>query len=477
MINFKQLLNNIELVEQADSEKEGIGHLPHVGELLYTGNGTGSVKHLTHGLRTLQGKNVAGGLSQKIDGKISLYFGKKEGVPYVQYKGSGATPFSSQEAIDNFVKETGKDYLHGVFSAGLNAAQHHLIDDNTTYQADVMLHHDDEHVKGNILHYLKPSPKTKAIFAVHTQLDSNTGKKIKYLPDVSHLETEESHFPQLNMKNMLHSVSPEETKTITDNIGKVSNILQDDDVVRVSNEIASHRDPSNQTGHRHLHFVKFSNKYQNGEVDSRDYDTLVNWTKSQIESAKGNAEKNRIRSHLDYIKNNKSGISKLLQAHVHIDDASNRIINALNRSKPGLKPVDTDEEGKPTGRVNYNNSEGYVSELPGSGGQVKLVPRHFSITNRRTSNARKVKPIKEEMTAGGLGGGIEKPLTASSGDISGMGYNLKDPWPDDLKISPRIQAAYTAKNMLAASQAKLSGDKVRNMRKIFSLMNVGREAY
>lgn len=476
MINFKRLLEKVELIEQADAAKEGIGHLPHVGELLYTGNANASLKHLSHGLKTLQGKNIGGGLSQKIDGKVSIYFGKKDGTPYVQYKGSGAIPLRSQEEIDQHIKDTGKTYLHATYTAGLKAAMHDRIDDNTTYQADVMLEHDDDHVKGNILHYLKPKPTTKAMFAVHTELDSQTGKRIRYLPDVSHLETDEAHFPNINMKNRMHKLEQKDANSIQKQMDAASELINHDDAVRVSREIAEHRHPSNQTGHRHLHFVQFSNKYQNGEVDSRDYDTLVKWTKSKIDSAKGNAEKDRIREHLDYIKKNKSGISKLLKAHTHIDAARDSIIDSLNRSRPDVKPVDTNEEGNPTGNINYNNSEGFVSELPGGAGVVKFVPRHFSVTNRRTSNARKVKPVSEEMTSGAVCGG-GTPLTASGGDIAGMGYLLKDPWPDDVKISPKVQADYVAKNMVNASNMKTQGDNRRNMRKIFSLMNVGREAY
>ena len=96
MIHFKKLLENIEINEDTNSEKEGIGHLPHIGELLYTGNPEASIKHLSHGLKTLEGKNVSGGFSQKADGKVSIYFGKKDGIPYVQYKGKGAIPLRSQ---------------------------------------------------------------------------------------------------------------------------------------------------------------------------------------------------------------------------------------------------------------------------------------------------------------------------------------------------------------------------------------------
>ena len=475
MIHFKKLLENIEINEDTNSEKEGIGHLPHIGELLYTGNPEASIKHLSHGLKTLEGKNVSGGFSQKADGKVSIYFGKKDGIPYVQYKGKGAIPLRSQEEIDRHIEEVNKPYLHATYTEGLKAAMHHRVGDNTTYQADIMLSHDDNHVKGNILHYLKPKPTTKTIFAVHTELDSQTGKRIRYLPDVSHLETEETHFPNINMKNKIHNLDNETSSSIKTSMNAAKDLLSHDDSRRVAKEIAEHRHPTNQLGHRYRHFVEFSNKYQNGEVDNRDYNSLVAWTQSKIKSAKGNSERERIQDHLDYIKKNKSGISKLLAAHVNIDNARDSIINSFNRSRPDIKPVDVDDSGNPTGNINYNNSEGFVSELPGSAGVVKLVPRHFSITNRRTSNARSKKPIKEEMTTGAMGGGT--PLTASSGDVSGMGYNLKDPWPDDVKIMPRTQAEYTAKNMAAASNAKLSGDKVRNMRKIFSLMNVGREAY
>ena len=66
-----------------DNQLEAISHLPHVGELLYTGDPYGSLKHLNATHQRLKGKGVQGhNLSYKADGKVSIVFGKRNGIPY-----------------------------------------------------------------------------------------------------------------------------------------------------------------------------------------------------------------------------------------------------------------------------------------------------------------------------------------------------------------------------------------------------------
>ena len=72
--------------------------------------------------------------------------------------------------------------------------------------------------------------------------------------------------------------------------------------------------------------------------------------------------------------------------------------------------------------------------------------------------------VKEEMSGGATVGSI----TASSGDISGMGYNLGGPAPDDVRIDTQAQANYAA-----ANQAKSQPTRRRIVRRVLGNFNLG----
>lgn len=46
---------------------------------------------------------------------------------------------------------------------------------------------------------------------------------------------------------------------------------------------------------------------------------------------------------------------------------------------------------------------------------------------------------------------IEEEMTASSGAISGMGYNIGGPPPDDVAVSKEAQTNYTSGNLQKSS--------------------------
>lgn len=418
MINIPKLIQKI-YIEEAKEGSEVISHLPHVGETLYTGRPQTAINHLSHGLKTLQGKNIAGTLSQKVDGKVSILFGKENGRSYVQYKGAGAKKLFSIDEIKQHTMDTGKDYLEDSFLAGFEAAQHPKIGENHTYQADAMIHHDDSSVRGNIIHYRKPSPSVKATLAVHSKLDTASHKKISSIPDVDFLNSDTLHVPNLSMKSKIHRPEKGDIEKIQGHINSAKELLSDKDVSRVANEIGSHRDeknPEGNIGHRHAHFVAFANKVQAGRY-SRSIDDLLKWTNDSIENSKG-ISKTRLEGHRDYIIKNKDTIGKLLQAHSEVDNARNHIITVLNRSNPDLEPIDPD-----TGHTNYNYSEGFVSSLPGTDGTVKFVPSEF--TRRNNENKERFKQIKEEMAIG------------SGAGLAGLGG------PKDVAVPVEAQKRYT----------------------------------
>jgi hypothetical protein len=423
MITIVELIQKVYLGEAVEGS-EVISHLPHVGETLYTGKSKSGIEHLANALKVLTGKKSEGTISQKVDGKVSILFGKENGRAYVQYKGTGGPKLYSEDEIHKHIAETGKDYLRDSFLAGFQAAQHSGIKRNHTYQADALVHHDEESVKGNIIHYRKPTSSVRATLAVHSKLDTKTHKKLESIPDVDFLNSDTLHVPNLSMNSKTHTPSPEDVTAIHHHIESAKKLMNDKVVSHIANQIAEHRDeknPEGSIGHRHLHFVSFANKVQAGKYN-RSSDDLLNWTKAEMDKSKGLA-KTRLENHYNFIEKNKGAIDKLFELHNHVDSARNHVINALNKSNPDLEPIDPD-----TGHTNYNYSEGFVSHIPGHG-TVKFVPTEF--TRRNNENKDRFKQqVKEEMSVGG-------------GGVSGIRG------PEDVAVPVDAQKRYTRKNKKA----------------------------
>lgn len=217
---------------------------------------------------------------------------------------------------------------------------------------------------------------------------------------------------------------------LSHHISQAETLLKDKKVAKTASEIAAHVDPTNKTGHRHLIFKQFSNAVQRGEVKERTLDSLQNWMKGKMESAKGK-DKERIQGHLDYASKNPIAMENLLKAHDHSDSARNIIVDILHRS--GQLPM-TPEGG-------HSQGEGFVSELEGHG-QVKFVPPSFTVANvAQKEKFKKAAQIKEEMATGG-------------GAIAGIGVSTESGKPDqsEVKVSKQAQMNYIQSNALSSMQ-------------------------
>ena len=358
-------------LREEDEKLETVNHLPHVGELLYTGDPHRALTHLDATHKMLSGQKIQNhNLSYKADGKVSIVFGKRNGAPYVKYKGSGSPELYTEDQVNDHINTTGKLHLHQPFLYGLQAAQHPTIGNNSSYQGDIIVPNEENPTtfKGNIVAYKKPRANMTHAIAVHTHMDTKTGKRIAANPDVSFLETSGAHFPQLGLSDKKFNMTPEESTHITGHIDSAQKILSNPDVSNVANEIAQHRDPTNKLGHRHIHMVSFSNAVQRG-THTRDIDSLIQWSQGRIDSATGKQQE-RARGHLDYIQRNKDHITKLLMAHNHIDAARSKIVDVIHK----LPDLPMTPDG------GHSQGEGFVSELPDAG-QVKFVPTSFTVAN------------------------------------------------------------------------------------------------
>lgn len=375
-----------EEVKKEKPKAETVGHLEHVGELLYRGMGSHALEHLNATHQMLRGKPVKGhNLSYKADGSVSLVFGKHQGRPYVQYKGTNAPAFFSEKEITDYASQTNKPHLVGPFSSALRAASHAGIAPNRSYQADAILRDTEGTMKGNLLRYKLPSPTTRSSFAVHSEIDTDTGKKIGSNPDLSHLSTEEQHFAPLSLSQRKFKINRVHSAKLGSHIKKARSILADKQLGGFLDEISKHEDPSSKSGARRLHFKRFGQAVQE-KRHPRNIKGFVAFSKAEIAREKNKKQQARLQAHLDYGMANKKALSRTLRAHEHIDRARKIIFDTITKEQMPLTP----HEG--------STHEGIVSELPGMG-QVKFVPPEFTVANKGQKDKfkRGKKAVKEEI--------------------------------------------------------------------------------
>ena len=463
MINSIADLFQKVLTEAKKGSLEVHSHLPHIVERVIMGSPEEALRHAENGLNHVTNRPGEGSISDKADGKGSIVIAKGK----VKYKGESGVWLSSPEEIQAHAEETQKPHLISILTAGLELAHHTEFPQDKMYQADVMIDNGPGEVKGNIRRYKKAKRSHNTVLAVHTELDANTGKRIGDAPDLRHMETKTLGLPYLGLKGVRHFPKPEETTKIQSSINEARRVFSNRKVAKVIREIAEHRDPTNQTGHRSIFLKGFNNAFQRGDYDhlaekgtpfKRSFSVLMHHANKKMTGTTNSKEKARIQGHIDYFTKNADAIEQMLEGHHHVDEARDVITTVLNRHDRDLKPLDNK-----TGKVNLDLGEGWVSVIPGIE-PVKFVSRAFTRENAAESAAGKAKRAKKPIVEN-EGGAM---MTASSGAISGMGYNMGGPQPDDVAVPP-------LKSRMASKEAKPFRRKI--MTKLLGRMNVGREAY
>jgi len=372
---------------------EMTGHVPHIGELLYTGDHDKIINHLTS-IGNKQNK-----LSVKVDGAMSVVFGKREGIPFARYKGKGAKEFQSHEELEKWAKENNKSHYIEPIGAALTAASHEKIGDNETYQSDIVMNG-----KGNLIQYKQPRSGAKHQIAVHGKYDSITGEKIESNPDVSHLSTDTFDFPDLTIRNV-PEMRPELRKRLQTHISAFSEILAQKDVQELMEHISTHVDPRSKAGSRSAYLVGFSNAVQRG-THERSLEGFKKFTEDRIKNTKNKTDRQRYQAHYDFLSLH-SSFKKLLDAHNHVDSARNIIIDHITPHVTSIVPA----EG--------NQHEGIVSESGGN--MIKLVPVGFSQANSKQSD--KFAP-KSKVGAAVLYSGKFGTITDAHTEMSKEGVEL-----------------------------------------------------
>jgi len=354
------------ITEQTKTKPEVTGHLPHIGELPWVGQGNTAIEHLEATHKRLKGEPTEGhNFSYKFDGGVSVVLGKHQGRAFVHHKTSKNVFYSDKE-IDDYVASTGKTYLEKPFKAALRAASHEKIAHNRSYQADVALKSGSE-IKGNLLSYKPAKPTTQGVFAVHSEIDSDTGKKISSNPNVSHLSTHEYEFPHLSLNEKPYKIDRKTSKKLGTHIQKAKRILGDKETSAFFEDVSKHEDPSSKMGARSIHFRKFGQAVQEKKF-VRNVRGFIAFSKAALVKEKNKKQAARIRAHMEYGIKNKKALAKALRAHEHIDRARQIIFDESTRDHSPVTPVKN------------GMHEGTVSELKGRG-MVKYVPSSFTTAN------------------------------------------------------------------------------------------------
>jgi hypothetical protein len=441
MINSITELFQKVLTEAKTQAADGIPHLPHLVEKAIHGRPEEVVRHLTDMSNWVQNKPTEGNMSLKIDGVAATKGGKDANGAYAMYKGSGErnVPLRSEEEIHAWTTTHNKPFLKEPLTLTLKAASHPNLEHGTKFQADVLLHNTPTQFKGNVISYMKPQSRlahltkgSRGAVAIHSLIKD--GETIP-APDMSHLSTDEVTVPRISMDHVRRNATPKELQRLDHHISQIQTIFSDPEVARVTKAIARHRDPKNQKGHRHVFFTEYNNAFQRGEYGGkRSLDSLMHHAVRKLTNTDSKAEKDRILGHMKFMGTRKGlsfnslAIHKMLEGHDHIDAAGHLITSIAYRTNPDIKPVDPK-----TGDVDYTMGEGIVHTISGLN-PIKIVPREFTMRNVAESGARKSKLKPKQDIRENEGGGM---MTASSGAISGMGYNLGGPAPDDVAVAPR----------------------------------------
>jgi len=354
-------IENTFLIEQVASTNtpEHQEHIPHPGELIYTGDYKLLQTHLNSTVDALSGNQSPDhNLSIKADGRMSVNFGKSNGVHFAEYaKGKKSYRFYSKKELVDWAEQNNKPHYIEPITAALAAASHPRVGPNESFLADIIIGG-----KGNLIRYNNPTSAESQI-AVRRRHDSETGNSLAN-PDMSYLNTDTQHFPHIGLTN-LPQLDPQSIGTLKGHIANASKIFSDEKVQRLIGNISKHRDLTKKSATRSDYLVKFSNGVQKGKYQ-RTLEGFKQFTDDEISNANG-PDTRRHQAHYDILSRDTETLEQLFNAHNSIDQARDIIYDHITKHATKLTPA----EG--------HKHEGIVSEKDGN--MIKFVPRSFSKAN------------------------------------------------------------------------------------------------
>ena len=443
MILINELFHRILVAEAKEPTKkptiQTTGHMTHVGDWSMYGDPTHGLRHMEAMADWFDGKKTEGhSVSLKADGGVSVVVGRKnDGRHFVAYK-SGKKLFHSPEEIDAAGVPWGEDGKRI-----LSKVQEMNIKPGTAFQGDVLwAHHDelqDNHARPNTVRY-KPTHHPMSI-AVHGQYnisDEGDLTKATSTPDYSQLKHHEVHVPNLTLEAGSIRLSPARKAAVRQSLQNAKETLtpetqeylkgasQNKDVHKLLQEYMN--EVVATTGKRSVDDLrKYIHEPLSTAVTSSAYKNKA--TQRNMKEDKRNKLIQDLEKHIG---ENSQHLENLFAHHQHLTDAKHHMLNQLKETHGhhDLIPGSGEEH------------EGLVSAFGTPGVNETLAkltregPGGFSERNRARGVERgffKPQPVQEEMMASG-------------GAISGMGYNLGGPPPDDVAVYPRNMRRYKRKS-------------------------------
>lgn len=457
------------------SEQETTGHMTHIGDWAIYGNPEHALEHAESMHRFLNGEGTEDhSVSLKADGGESVVFGKRhDGRTFISYK-SGKKLFHSPEEI----KEAGVPWAENGIKI-FKYISEMPIEHGTAFQGDVLWtdpsHKQEGHIRPNTVRYV-PTEHDMGI-AIHSQYTIDPEGKLKRtsnVPDLQQVKHEKVYAPDLQIKLGQIKLTPErnakvaealsnarseltpEVKSYATSVSPDSNPEMHDFLQQYLNEVVA------TTGKRSVESLRsYLHQPIYGSRTSYGFMEKATQRKKSDKARAGVVE--RIERHINENEGNLEGLFRHMQ---HISTAKHIMDDQFHEDRdklPALKLFGKSERhegvvhaiGKFLAKLTKEGINGFSARNRRRG-----VERGF--TKKRETPHPNVPFVDhtENIFEEGEGGGGGM-MTASSGDIAGMGYNLGKEGPDDLVI--RRQKTRPMRRKIA--------------QQLLGRMNVGREAY
>ena len=368
MFSFSQFLT-----EATAKLAGGIQHLEHPADRTFD-----SPEAAHHAVSTLKG--IVSGktpITRKIDDKMSFQAVRTpEGKVGVKYKGAGSTYNFSEKDIET--QHGHKPYLAGSLSTLLKHVGKVLPKKPSEYQGGYMSSADTRHEEGghightpNTIEYHTPVnsaegqklKKSKVSVVVHTELKGPQREAHPITSMAGFQEHPDVHQVQHIVSGKERELHPADKKTINAHLSAAQSLMKDHSHSHLSGHETSLRTYINST-------VRNDEKPTTAGYKAHlaaAHDKKIEAVKMDTTKDSKTAEKNAALAHID---KNKKAFDKSFEIHHHVQQATNHLADALDKSSASGGGFQTRIAGKASG------GEGYV------GGGLKVVNRQeFSKAN------------------------------------------------------------------------------------------------